>query len=321
MSFTRDLGRAPPWAGNWLLYKQPVSLVILSVGFASVIRLIWFELNRHCQLLWRGRYVGWYCLVFCNTFRHSACHGNLLFFITWEKSVLRMELAKILSTKLFKLLVYRYLFQKITSIFIYSSQMIGPNQIICPWLCNYYISPFPSDRKKWWKQKYSSLPSTLTECPRSTTLTSLRRSCLSSRIKVHCSHQSLCSFFLTRFLHVSVEFLVEAICLSVDPYMRPYSKSQPTGQAMLGSQVARYGAILRIDHRSSSTSLYHCRVIKTRNGEYPLGTHLVGYWGWRTHTVVDPRIPPAFMRGAMFPMPDLGKHPRSLGLGAVGMPG
>lgn len=35
------------------------------------------------------------------------------------------------------------------------------------------------------------------------------------------------------------EVLIEAVYLSVDPYMRPYMKSFPTGVTMIGGQTAK----------------------------------------------------------------------------------
>ena len=45
---------------------------------------------------------------------------------------------------------------------------------------------------------------------------------------------------LTLFYFVySPEILVEALYVSVDPYMRPYSASLPLGSTMIGQQVAK----------------------------------------------------------------------------------
>lgn len=98
------------------------------------------------------------------------------------------------------------------------------------------------------------------------------------------------------------EILVEALFFSVDPYMRPYSaRLLQEGSTMIGSQVAK--------------------VVATKNGEYPLGTRLVGYWGWSTHTVVNPSNVATGMIGSFTHFPDIGSLSPSLGLGAIGMPG
>lgn len=80
--------------------------------------------------------------------------------------------------------------------------------------------------------------------------------------------------------------MVEALFLSVDPYMRPYSARllQEGTSTMIGSQVAKYKNLvayfrnLQLINKNNSVSNF--RVIATKNGEYPLGTRLVGYWGW-----------------------------------------
>ncbi|XP_076829850.1 prostaglandin reductase 1-like isoform X2 [Brachyhypopomus gauderio] len=64
------------------------------------------------------------------------------------------------------------------------------------------------------------------------------------------------------------EVLLEAVFLSVDPYMRLYSRirMQP-GDVMIGTQLAK--------------------VIRSNNPEFPVGIHVVGPCGWRSHTVSD----------------------------------
>jgi len=98
------------------------------------------------------------------------------------------------------------------------------------------------------------------------------------------------------------EMLCEALYLSVDPYMRPYSKRYPQGSTMIGSQVAK--------------------VVESLNDKYPVGRLVVAYFGWRTHTVVNPDTSQGddFMSKIVL-LPDLGSLSPSLGLGAVGMPG
>ncbi|XP_011297844.1 prostaglandin reductase 1 [Fopius arisanus] len=99
------------------------------------------------------------------------------------------------------------------------------------------------------------------------------------------------------------EFLVEAEYLSVDPYMRPYSARFPVGITMIGSQVAK--------------------IIESKNQHFPVGSRIVGYLGWRSHTVVNLKnfqgsgvadAPPMLL-------PDMGNLSPSLGLGVLGMPG
>ncbi|XP_041821180.1 prostaglandin reductase 1-like [Chelmon rostratus] len=92
------------------------------------------------------------------------------------------------------------------------------------------------------------------------------------------------------------EVLLEAVFLSVDPYMRPFSRlSMKEGDVMIGGQVAK--------------------VIQSKNPAFPVGSHVVGNCGWRTHTVCDGT-------GLIPIMPDWPKDVSlSLALGIMGMPG
>ncbi|CAG5959822.1 unnamed protein product, partial [Menidia menidia] len=64
------------------------------------------------------------------------------------------------------------------------------------------------------------------------------------------------------------EVLLEAVFLSVDPYMRPFSRVRmKEGDVMIGSQVAK--------------------VIQSRNPAFPVGSHVVSRSGWKTHAVSD----------------------------------
>ncbi|XP_063311330.1 prostaglandin reductase 1-like [Pelobates fuscus] len=92
------------------------------------------------------------------------------------------------------------------------------------------------------------------------------------------------------------EVLLESVFLSVDPYMRPYSKrSLKDGDVMMGSQVAR--------------------VVESKNPAYQVGSYYVSYSGWTTHFISDGK--------GLRPLPtDWPENlPRSLALGTVGMPG
>lgn len=61
-----------------------------------------------------------------------------------------------------------------------------------------------------------------------------------------------------------------------------------------------------------------CRVIETKNENYPKGTIVFAQVGWRTHTIVDPL---SFKKHEFYELPDFGGLPISLGVGALGMPG
>ncbi|KAF0306888.1 Prostaglandin reductase 1 [Amphibalanus amphitrite] len=95
------------------------------------------------------------------------------------------------------------------------------------------------------------------------------------------------------------EFLCEAEFLSVDPYMRPYSKDLNPPVTMIGSQVAR--------------------VLESRSDKFPVGCRVVGALGWRSRTVVSEDMPSAVF--GLRKLPDLGDLPTSYALGSCGMPG
>ncbi|CAH1111212.1 unnamed protein product [Psylliodes chrysocephalus] len=99
------------------------------------------------------------------------------------------------------------------------------------------------------------------------------------------------------------EFLTEAVYLSVDPYMRAYEPGLPLGEPFIGSQVAK--------------------VIESKHPKYPVGTYVIGQFGWRTHTIASGdilgivgrgRAPQLVVKQAL----DL---PLSVALGAAGMVG
>ncbi|XP_058026942.1 prostaglandin reductase 1 isoform X1 [Ahaetulla prasina] len=92
------------------------------------------------------------------------------------------------------------------------------------------------------------------------------------------------------------EMLLESVFLSVDPYMRVYSKrGMKEGDTMIGSQVAR--------------------ILESRNPSFPVGTFVVANSGWTTHFISDGKnllsLPPNWPENL----------PRSLALGTIGMPG
>ncbi|XP_058237437.1 prostaglandin reductase 1-like [Hemibagrus wyckioides] len=92
------------------------------------------------------------------------------------------------------------------------------------------------------------------------------------------------------------EVLLEVVFLSVDPYMRPFSRSRmKEGDTMIGTQVSK--------------------VVQSRNPHYPVGSYVVANCGWRTHSLSDG----SDLRMIHSDWPkDL---PMSLALGTVGMPG
>uniref|UniRef100_A0A3P9H6I9 Prostaglandin reductase 1 n=1 Tax=Oryzias latipes TaxID=8090 RepID=A0A3P9H6I9_ORYLA len=92
------------------------------------------------------------------------------------------------------------------------------------------------------------------------------------------------------------EVVLEAVFLSVDPYMRPFSKLyMKEGDVMIGTQVAK--------------------VIQSKNSAFPVGSHVVSSCGWTTHSISDGKdLTPL--------MSDWPKDVSlSMALGAIGMPG
>lgn len=98
-----------------------------------------------------------------------------------------------------------------------------------------------------------------------------------------------------------LEYLVEAEYFSVDPYMRAYVRRLPLGITMIGSQVAK--------------------IIESKNPDFPVGKKIVGNLGWRTHTIINPKIIEDPLQQKPYILPDIGDLPSSLGLGVLGMPG
>ncbi|XP_006906162.1 prostaglandin reductase 1 isoform X2 [Pteropus alecto] len=90
------------------------------------------------------------------------------------------------------------------------------------------------------------------------------------------------------------EVLLEALFLTVDPYMR-VSQTMKEGDTLLGHQVAR--------------------VVESKNSAFPTGTIVLAFSGWTTHSISDgkklERLPEEW--------PDT--LPLSLALGTIGMPG
>ncbi|RXM98169.1 Prostaglandin reductase 1 [Acipenser ruthenus] len=92
------------------------------------------------------------------------------------------------------------------------------------------------------------------------------------------------------------EVLLEAVFLSVDPYMRPYSAvHMKEGNVMIGAQVAR--------------------IVESKNPSFPVGCYVVASTGWRTHSISDGKD----LQLLLTDWPE--SIPKSLGLGTIGMPG
>ncbi|KAF1503131.1 Prostaglandin reductase 1, partial [Megadyptes antipodes antipodes] len=92
------------------------------------------------------------------------------------------------------------------------------------------------------------------------------------------------------------KLLLESVFLSVDPYMRPYSRrDMKEGDIMIGTQVAR--------------------IVESKNPAFTVGAFVVARSGWRTHFISDGKdlqlLPSSWPESL----------PKSLALGTVGMPG
>ncbi|KAA0202664.1 hypothetical protein HAZT_HAZT003408 [Hyalella azteca] len=95
------------------------------------------------------------------------------------------------------------------------------------------------------------------------------------------------------------EVIIEAEWLSVDPYMRYRIARGKPGDTVYGSQVAK--------------------VIESKNPDCPVGTYVVSYPGWRSHSKITAegmKDPFQFTK-----LSDLGGIRRSAALGILGMPG
>jgi prostaglandin reductase 1 len=97
------------------------------------------------------------------------------------------------------------------------------------------------------------------------------------------------------------EFLCEAEWISIDPYTRIFMAMYPLGSVLTSSQVAR--------------------VTESRHPDYPVGTHVCGHFGWRTHTITNGAVtaPDAWIK-LVYKIP-YSQLPLSLALGVLGMTG
>ncbi|KAI4467484.1 prostaglandin reductase [Holotrichia oblita] len=66
---------------------------------------------------------------------------------------------------------------------------------------------------------------------------------------------------------------VEAVYLSVDPYMRAYAPNYKIGDTLIGTQVAK--------------------IIESKSTKFPVGKHVVGAFGWRSHSIARDDVPRA----------------------------
>jgi prostaglandin reductase 1 len=88
------------------------------------------------------------------------------------------------------------------------------------------------------------------------------------------------------------EVLLQAVYLTVDPYMRVFSET--VGDPIIGEQL--------------------CEVIKSKNDSFPVGSSLLAKVGWQSHFISKGEN----LEKIRF---DIGNTPKSYTLGVLGMPG
>ncbi|CAG2067803.1 unnamed protein product, partial [Timema podura] len=62
------------------------------------------------------------------------------------------------------------------------------------------------------------------------------------------------------------------------------------------------------------------RIVESKNTEYKVGKYIVGSFGWRTKTIVNPSAADNIFNSKIYILPDLGGLSESLGVGVLGMP-
>lgn len=64
------------------------------------------------------------------------------------------------------------------------------------------------------------------------------------------------------------------------------------------------------------------RITESKNSEYPVGTWVMGHFGWRTHTITKPENEKfCKQKPYMYKLPDFGDLPISLAVGMCGRVG
>nr|CAD7201307.1 unnamed protein product [Timema douglasi] len=75
------------------------------------------------------------------------------------------------------------------------------------------------------------------------------------------------------------------------------------------------------DQESYAVHMPPARVVESKNPEYKVGKYIVGSFGWRTKTIVNPSVADSLFNSKIYILPDLGGLSESLGVGVLGMPG
>lgn len=61
--------------------------------------------------------------------------------------------------------------------------------------------------------------------------------------------------------------------------------------------------------------------MESKSKDYPVGSYVEGFFGWRDYTVGSEDMPDVLNFGGTKMLPNYGDLPLSLGLGVLGMPG
>lgn len=97
------------------------------------------------------------------------------------------------------------------------------------------------------------------------------------------------------------DIIIEGEYFSVDPYQRYRAREIPLNSPMYGSQVAK--------------------IIESKNPAWNVGSYLVCYPEWRSHTRITAQQLKEGGAVTYTPLPEMKPLPRSTALGVLGMPG
>ncbi|KAK0044270.1 prostaglandin reductase 1 [Biomphalaria pfeifferi] len=113
----------------------------------------------------------------------------------------------------------------------------------------------------------------------------------------------------------SLDILIGAVYLSLDPYFRVFS----SGKNLPGEQVGRRLNIFLVSVLCENTQPVST-VLDSKSAEYPVGSLVCVHAGWRSHSVINVTKPRSYGTKVVNVVDVSGVSP-SLWLGAAGMPG
>lgn len=129
--------------------------------------------------------------------------------------------------------------------------------------------------------------------------------------------------------------LVETVYWSVDPYVRVQMAMLPLNSTIIGENIARLRSplILRVINIFFLHKLFHlqqlsfhcnCRVIESKDSNYPIGSYVWSFFGWRDYTIFNNNSDKN-VKGdhyiAPYVIESIEKIPLSARLGVLGMTG